>query len=573
MGAIGFKKAKCKDCYKCVRLCPVKAITIQDEHAKYVAGECILCGQCLEACPQDAITVLSDIEKVKAYIAQGQPVVVSLSPAYLGIYTDAEPGQFIEALFQLGFKEIRETAEGAIYVTNEYERLMKEGTMDYIITSACPVINQLVENYYPDMIPYMAPVVTPAVAHGRMLREEFGDSVKIVSITPCLAESKDQLKNAKNQGMFDAVITFDELDDWLEEKDIRVEECEQWRHKRINPMINGAYATSGGINMALRAKGGENYGYQTMYVEGIAACREVFHSIRHREIGKCFIELSSCVRGCINGPVTGRSKRNRFKAHLTLMDRIMKDFPEAEPLSEDIDLTRVFEKRRAVDQMPTEEEIREILAKIGKDTVEKELNCGACGFRTCREKAIAVYQGKSQIEMCTPYMYQKAQSFSDVIMAVTPSLILTVDEQMRILDFNNAAEVKLGITKAQALKKSLDEIIDAKHFKEVFEKQKSKINVRVDYPDYGMKTRQNLIYVREQNIVIAIIRDITEEEAQLEKRYKLKMAAVESAQKVINKQMMVAHEIAGLLGETTAETKVTLTKLRDSLLEDGEDMR
>ncbi len=567
MGAIGFKKAKCKDCYKCVRLCPVKAITIKDEHAKFVAGDCILCGQCLEACPQDAITVLSDIEKVKAYIAEGLPVVVSVSPAYLGIYTDAQPGQFIEALLMLGFKEVRETAEGAIYVTNEYERLMKEGKMDYIITSACPVINQLVENYYPDMIPYMAPVVTPTVAHGKMLREEFGHSVKIVSISPCLAESKE-----KNQGFFDAMITFEELDDWFLEKGICVEGCQQWRHNRVNPMINGAYATSGGINMALRAKGGETYGYQTMYVEGIAACREVFHSIRHKEISKCFIELSSCVRGCINGPVTGRSKRNRFKAHLTLMDRIMKDFPETEALSENIDLTRVFEKRRAVDRMPTEDEIRAILAKIGKDTVEKELNCGACGFKTCREKAIAVYQGKSQIEMCTPYMYQNARSFSDVIMAVTPSLILTVDDQMRILEFNNAAEVKLGIAREQALKSYLHEIIDTKHFKDVFEEQRSKINVRVDYPSYGMKTQQNLIYVREQNIVIAIIRDITEEEAKLEKRYKLKMAAVESAQKVINKQMMVAHEIAGLLGETTAETKVTLTKLRDSLLEDGEDM-
>lgn len=573
MGAIGFKKAKCKDCYKCVRLCPVKAITIQDEHAKYIASECILCGQCLEACPQDAITVLSDIEKVKAYLEEGQPVIVSLSPAYLGIYTDAEPGQFIEALLMLGFEEIRETAEGAIYVTNEYERLMREGKMDYIITSACPVINQLVENYYPDMIPYMAPVVTPAVAHGKMLREEFGDSVKIVSISPCLAESKDQLKDAKNQGIFDAVITFEELDAWFEEKNISVEACEQWRHNRVNPMINGAYATSGGINMALRAKGGETYGYQTMYVEGIAACREVFHSIRHKEIGRCFIEMSSCVRGCINGPVTGRSKRNRFKAHLTLMDRIMKNFPDAEMLSNHVDLTRVFEKRRAVALMPTEEQIRAILAKIGKDTVEKELNCGACGFKTCREKAIAVYQGKSRIEMCMPYMYQNARSFSDVILSVTPSLILTVDAQMRILEFNNAAEVKLEITREQALKMKLNDILDTKHFKEVFEQQRSRINVRVDYPDYGMKTRQNLIYVREQNIVIAIIRDITEEEAQLEKRYKLKMAAVESAQKVINKQMMVAHEIAGLLGETTAETKVTLTKLRDSLLEDGEDMQ
>ena len=185
MGVIGFKKAKCKDCYKCVRLCPVKAITVQDEHAKFVASDCILCGQCLEACPQDAISVFGDIDRVKKYIEDGMTVIASLSPAYLGIYTDIEPGQFIEGLLELGFSEIREAAEGAIYVTAEYERLMREGRMENIITSACPVINQFVENYYPDMIPYMAPVVSPVIAHGKMLREEFGDNVKIVSISPC----------------------------------------------------------------------------------------------------------------------------------------------------------------------------------------------------------------------------------------------------------------------------------------------------------------------------------------------------------------------------------------------------
>ena len=571
MGVIGFKKANCKDCYKCVRICPVKAISVQDEHTKFVANECILCGQCLEACQHDAITVLSDIEKVKKYIADGLPVVVTLSPAYLGIYTDVEPGQFIDALFQLGFKDVRETAEGAIYVTMQYEKLMREGRMDNIITSACPVINQFVENYYPDMISYMAPVVSPVVAHGKMLREEFGNSVKIVSISSCLAESVEDLKDARTSGYIDAVINFEELDAWLEEKDIRLKECWQWRHNRVNPKINGAYATSGGINMAIQAKGGETWGYQTLFVDGIEACREIFESIRKGDINKCFIELNSCTRGCINGPVCGRSQRNRFKAHLTLLDRIMKDFPEVEPLPEHISLNRNFEERRAIAKVPDEAEIRSILSKIGKDTPEKELNCGACGFHTCREKAIAVCQGKSQLQMCIPYMYENARYLSDVILSVTPSLIMIVNEQLRILEFNNAAEVKFNISREEALKSYLYEIIDAESFQEVFQEKRSRINVRVDYKSYRMKTMQNLIYVREQGVVIGIIRDITEEEEKNEKRYRLKMEAVNSAQKVIDKQMMVAQEIAGLLGETTAETKVTLTKLRDSLLDDGEE--
>lgn len=574
MGVIGFKKAKCKDCYKCVRLCPVKAITVQDEHAKFVANDCILCGQCLEACPQDAITVFSDIDKVKKYIEDGVTVIASLSPAYLGIYTDIEPGQFIEGLFRLGFSEIRESAEGAIYVTSEYERLMREGTMENIITSACPVINQFVENYYPDMIPYMAPVISPVIAHGKMLKEEFGDSVKIVSISPCLAESVEDLRDSRTSGYIDAVIDFEDLNRWFKEKNISLQDCRQWRHDRVNPKINGAYATSGGITMAIQAKGGAvAYGYQTLFVDGIDACREIFESIRKGEIRRCFIELNSCTRGCINGPVTGRSQRNRFKSHLTLLGRIMKDFPEYEPLPESISLARTFEERRKAAEMPDEDEIRKILIKIGKDSPEKELNCGACGFPTCRDKAIAVYQGRSQIQMCLPYMYENARYLSDVILSVTPSLIIIVDEQLRIREFNNAAEVKFNISREEALKSYLYEIIDSESFQEVIQEKRSHINLRVDYKSYNMKTIQNLIYVREQGVVIGIIRDITAEEEKNAKRYKLKMEAVASAQKVIDKQMMVAQEIAGLLGETTAETKMTLMKLRNRLLEDGEDAK
>ena len=574
MGVIGFKKAKCKDCYKCVRLCPVKAITIRDEHAKYVAGDCILCGQCLESCPQNAITVFSDIDKVRQYIADGMTVVASLSPAYLGIYTDVEPGQFIEGLFRLGFSEVRESAEGAIYVNLEYERLMREGQMDNIISSACPVINQFVENYYPDMIPYMAPVVSPVIAHAKMLKKEFDDNVKIVSISPCLAESTEDVKDSRTRGYVDAVIHFEDLDQWFADEHISLSECSQWRHDRVNPKVNGAYATSGGITMAVRARGGAGAsGSQTLSVEGLEACREVFESIRKGQIHRCFIELNSCRRGCVNGPVTGRSGRDRFKSHLTLLGRIMRGFPEYDPLPEGIDLSRSFEERGEVAKLPEEEELRSILARIGKDTPEKELNCGACGFHTCREKAIAVYQGKSDISMCIPYMYENARHLSDVFLSVTPSLVIIVDEQLRIREFNNAAEVKFNISREEALKSYLYEIIDSESFQEVFLEQRSKVNLRVDYKSYNMKTIQSLIYVREQGVVIGIITDITEEERQAAKRHRLKMQAVGSAQKVIDKQMMVAQEIAGLLGETTAETKMTLMKLRNRLLEDGEDAK
>lgn len=570
MGIIGFKKAKCKDCHKCVRLCPVKAIRRKNEQAQFVAADCILCGQCLESCPQHAITVFSDIEKVKQYIQMGEKVVVSLSPAYLGAFDGAEPGQFIEALYQMGFYEIRETAEGAIYVTAAYDALLREKSMENIITSACPVINTMVEKYYPDLTGLMAPIVSPVVAHGRMLREEFGDSVKIVSISPCLAESTEVLKDARTKGSIDAVISFKDLMRWMKALNIDVARCETYHHKRVNPMINGAYAASGGIIKSLRAKSGEIDDYKRISVDGIQECRDILECLRRGELKNCFIELNSCVSGCVNGPVSGKKLSERFKSQMLVQERIMKTFPDYVE-KPDLMLHKAFEGRKEPERLPDESQIRSVLAKIGKDTPEKELNCGACGYATCREKAIAVCQNRSDIQMCVNYMYDQVKSLSEVIMSVTPEIIIIVDEDLKIKEFNNAAEVAFNIPREKAVQKYLYELIDAVNFQQVFEHKRSIMNRKISYQSYGLTTIQNIIYVRSQKVAIGFFRNITNEEKEKENRKKFRIEGVNMAQKIIDKQMMVAQEIAGLLGETTAETKMTLTKLRDSMMADEDE--
>lgn len=573
MAAIGFKTAKCKDCYKCVRICPVKAIRIKDEHALYVADECVLCGRCLEACPQDAVVYVSDLNKAKKYIREGNVTIASLDPAYLGVFGDTEngTGQLRSALHKLGFTHIRETAEGAVHVTKAYERLIQEGTMNNIITSSCTAINELVEKYYTDMIPYMAPVVSPMTAHGMMLKEEFGPDAKVIYIGSCTARGREAVRERCRGTYVDAVLDFQELRSWLAEEHIDLNQCDFYPREGSNAMVNGLYGVSGGILAAVEAD--EGFGkYEQLYVDGIDSVRELFDCIRKGEINNCFIEVSSCVGGCINGPLAGGRESDRFKARIYTNQKIIREFPkDMAKMDEHILLKKEFTESSRKAVMPTEEEIQEALRRDGKASPEKQLNCGACGFKTCRDKAIARCQNKGQLNLCIPYMYQQARSMSEVILSVTPNLIITVDEKLRIRQFNNAAEVMFNISAEEAYRMPLANILDPVDFEQVFREKRSIMNKKVTYEKYGLVTMQNIIYIRDMNCALGILRNVTAEEKIHEQHDRMRRDAMDIAQKVIDKQMMVAQEIAGLLGETTAETKVTLTKMRDSIFYDGED--
>jgi uncharacterized Fe-S cluster-containing protein len=237
--------------------------------------------------------------------------------------------------------------------------------------------------------------------------------------------------------------------------------------------------------------------------------------------------------------------------------------------AKDLSLYKVFVNRSPKDPLPSEEEISHILNKIGKIKRSDELNCGACGYISCREKAIAVYQGKAELTMCIPYMHEKAQSMANVVLDTTPNIIILADSDLKIVEFSGAAENYFHISRSKAREMYLYEILDHTDFMEVLSTHQPIMGKKVEYPELGLITLQNIVYVHEQNAVLGIFQDITEEEEKIKQAYKIKVDTIEMAQKVIDKQMLVAQEIAGLLGETTAETKVTLTKLRDTILNDG----
>lgn len=573
MNFIGFKEAKCTNCYKCVRICDVKAITVKDEQAQIINDMCILCGHCLEECPQDAKTIISDLDRVKSFIKQGIPTVLSIAPAYLGILKYKYPGQVVTALMKLGFMEVRETAEGAAYVTKEYDKLLTKGYMDNIITTCCPSVNDLIEIYYPSLTKYMAPVVSPMIAHGKIIRRELGNDVKIVFLGPCIAKKREAESDNRTRGYIDAVLNFTEVEEWLKEENINIMEQEVTPFHNPNPMVNRLYPISSGVLSSVIASKKSIDRYRKFYVHGMKNCIELLHSMEKGEISGCFIEVNMCNGGCIKGPAVDRNMISRFRVKLDMEESTPKVPVREEDYFnkyKDIDFYKYFCNRKPKEPTPSMSEMNQILRKIGKLKKEDELNCGACGYSSCRDKAIAVFQGKAELTMCIPYMHEKARSMATVVLQTTPNIIMLVDSEMKIVEFSGAAKRHFGITKTKSVDKYLYEFIDPTDFEEVLRTHKPIMGKKVVYKEKGLVTEQNIVYVQEQNAVLGIFQDITKEEEQNIQAYKVKMDTIEMAQKVIDKQMMVAQQIAGLLGETTAETKVTLTKLRDTILYDGE---
>lgn len=567
MNVINFQDANCAHCYKCLRNCDIKAIRIKRGQAQIVQDLCIFCGHCMEICPQEAKTFESDLGYVKSMLYRKENIVVSLDPSYRGLLDYEDPGQIVDAFLKLGFSQVRETAEGAAYVTREYVRLMQEGEMRNIISTNCPSIIYMVEKHYPMLIPYLAPVVSPMVVHGRLIKEMMGSDTKVVFVGPCVAKKMEAEVDRRTTGCVDAVIQFNELEKWFEEEGIDLKKCEPKPFANQDPMVNQLYPVTNGIIRSVDASGAPGT-YKKLTVSGIKSCREFLHSMKRGYIDGCFVELNLCAGGCVNGPGVDKRRGFRFKATMNIENTaLMAAPPEYIPVSKEA-LERSYSPRQVIDKMPSEAEIRAILKTIGKSNSDTEFNCGACGYMSCREKAIAIYQGKAEAAMCLIRSYENTRSQANVVLEVTPNIIMIFDKELRIREFNKKAEEVFHTSRRDAMQRYLFEFVETEDFEEVYHTHVNKLRVKRKWEQYNMTVLETIVYIENSDQVLTIIEDVTEEEKRTENLLDQKLSTVKLAQSVIDKQMTTAQQIAGLLGETTAETKAILTKLRNSLLED-----
>ncbi len=548
------KKSNCKNCYKCIRHCPVKAIRFSANQAHINDDECILCGQCFVVCPQNAKQITSEVEKAKVLIQSNVPVYVSLAPSFIANYDGVGINEMRKSLKKLGFAEVEETAIGATIVKNEYERLLKEEKRDIVISSCCHSINLLIQKYFPKEIAYLADVMSPMQAHASDIKKR-NPNAKVVFIGPCVSK-KDEASHY--EGIVDAVLTFEELSNWLKEENIELV-------KNIDKNDNSKarfFPTTGGILKTMDTKNSE---YTYMAIDGVENCIAALKDIESGNIHKCFIEMSACTNSCIGGPVMEKYHHAIVKDYMYVANYAgKKDFSVEQPDS--LEIRKHFEQIDCKRLNPSEDEIREIMKKMGKIKKEDELNCGSCGYNTCREKAIAIYNGKAEISMCLPYLKEKAESFSDCIVNNTPNGLIVLNDKLEVQQINNAAKSMLRINNVNdILGDQVVRILDPDIFLKVLETKRGINNKRAYLAEYNKYVEETVVYDENNQMLVCILRDISDVQDEKVKKENISKQTIEVADKVVEKQMRIVQEIASLLGETAAETKIALTKLKESI--------
>ena len=548
------KKSNCKNCYKCIRHCPVKSIRFSGNQAHIIGNECILCGQCFVVCPQNAKEIVDEREKVKVLLNSGAPVIVSLAPSFAANYDGVGIDSMRDALKKLGFVGVEETALGATMVKREYERMLKEEQRDILISSCCHSINLLIQKYYPEALEYLADVQSPMQAHCSDIKRRMPQA-KTVFIGPCVAK-KDEAEHY--EGIVDAVMTFEELTKWLDEEQITLEQ------KRDSDPESRArfFPTTGGI---LKTMEQDAPGYTYLAIDGVDNCIAALKDIENGKLHHCFVEMSACVGSCVGGPVMEKYHRTPVKDYMAIATYAGKrDFDVEQP--EKGELQKHMEPIVQKSIRPSETEILSILRQMGKMKPSDELNCGSCGYNTCREKAIAIYQGKAEISMCLPYLKEKAESFSDNIVNNTPNGLIVLNENLEVQQINKAALRIMNIrTASDVLGEPVVRIMDPKVFLDAQQTGRDIREQRAYLAEYKKYVEQTVVYDREYRLLICIMRDVTDEESEREKKENISRKTVEIADKVVDKQMRIVQEIASLLGETAAETKIALTKLKESI--------
>ena len=547
------KKSNCKNCYKCIRNCPVKSIKFSDGQANIIADECILCGRCFVNCPQNAKEIRDDVPRVKELIASGKPVYASIAPSFIAEFPLLDFETMRGILKQLGFADAEETAIGATIVKQEYERMIASGKYDVIISSCCHSINTLIQKYHPAALPYLAPVLSPMLAHCKLIKEQHPDALTVF-IGPCISKKEE----AEMYDYCDAVLTFEELERWMDGVGVTPggSSTVDVGHKRAR-----FFPIKGGVIESMIT---DNTDFTYIAIDGVQNSIEALKEIEAGNLKNCFIEMNACEGACINGPVISHHHKSLLNGEIKVRRFAGKDVDFDVP--QDMDTFKNMPYIGTHNQIPGEATIREILSKIGKTSKEMELNCGSCGYPTCRDKAIAVYQGKADLTMCLPYLKERAETFSGFVINNTPNGIFVLDESLCVQQINRAACDIFNLkTQKDIIGSPIVRLTNPADYLNVMTTGIPVRDKKRYLAEYQKYVEETIVYDREYHIIFSIMRDITAQETQAAEKLEMCSKTVEITNAVIEKQMRVVQEIASLLGETTAETKIALTQLKDTL--------
>ena len=556
-------KRECQDCHKCIRECPVKAIRVRDTYAQLVPELCIMCGNCVLACPHSAKQVRDDLHLAKDLLASGRKVVVSLAPSFVAQFADVQPAQIVHALKQLGFDAVSETALGAQQVSASIAALMQSEPRQIWISSACPVVVDFIAKYHPECQPHVTSFLSPLLTHCKMLRAHFGDDIGIVFIGPCIAKKKEAEEHPE---LLDVVLTFEDLDRWLSEEDIHLAEIAEEPGDRFEPeraQEGALYPVEGGMAPGL-GSGHDIDPSQIMSFSGIANVEQVLKGFSEWNPERnIFFELTACAGSCVNGPKAARNSSVARRRYDIVQYAKPADRLPRKPL---VGIAQHYEASPIPHNEYSELQLREALRTVGKYSADDELNCGGCGYDSCRDFACALIARNAERMMCATYTRKLAQKKANALLKKMPSAVVIVDEELKIIECNSNF-VKLFSDDVEQSKdlegSSLGAVIPFSHlFRRVLESDEDIVGHDIRYQRSILNT--SIFTIEPHSVLCGIFQDITEPKFQKEQ-------IIGRAREVIQKNLQTVQQIAFLLGENAADSEIILNSIVRSFSPEGVD--
>jgi iron only hydrogenase large subunit-like protein/uncharacterized Fe-S cluster-containing protein len=561
-------KARCRDCYRCVRVCPVKAIRMHQGQAFVDEQRCINCGTCIRECPQGAKTFRNDVDRAARLIAAGAPVAASIAPSFAAVFQDWERNRIASALRKLGFSYVAETAIGAYHVAARMAEIVANENGHPHIATACPAVVNYVELYCNDLVKMLLPVVSPMLAHARHIKAKLGPEVKVVFIGPCVAK-KAEAERPEHAGLVDCVLTFVELVEWLGREGIQLAGLEESRFDeepegdaRFFPLLGGAVRTAH-LNTDLLTA-------DVIDVHGFQDTKEALESLSAAE-HPLLVEALFCPLGCINGPAIPGA-RNLYERRSDLLDFATRNKGKTPYMpSAGTGLETTFEPKGIEHtEEITEDQIRQVLEKTGKSRPEDQLNCGACGYSSCREKAIAVVRGLAEPEMCIPYLRRLAERRTDKIIETSPNGIVILDEKLNIVSMNPTFR-RMFMCSEAVCGKRISYLMDPAPFERLASEDEDLIEIVVKHDKYSLVCYEKLYPLRQDRQYVGIFANITKSQADKEKLDQLRSETIRQARELLEHQIGLAQKIAVFLGESTSRGEELVEKLVQMATEEHSD--
>ncbi|HRZ42392.1 MAG TPA: [Fe-Fe] hydrogenase large subunit C-terminal domain-containing protein [Bacteroidales bacterium] len=602
---------KCTLCYTCIRICPVKAIQVKHNQpfAEIDDQRCIGCGNCLDICPEEAISFRSSVQQVYQLLDSEHKVAAIVDPSISGEFDDiTDYRKFVKMIRELGFDYVTEVSFGVDIIAANYRHLVGDFRGKYYMFSNCPAVVMHIEKYNPELIGNLAPITTAMTVSACVVREKYGQELKVVAISPCIAAKREALRY-EDSGKVDELITFRELREMFAEKQIEESKLEFSDFDQPLGAAGALYPVSEGIIQAARLSEDLLDGsIITSEGSGNIATAIGEFSTHIDDLQKHF-NLFYC-EGCLMGPGTSPNRNKFLRRSLVINYARKRDSIFDKQAWQDqfteyarLNTEAVFRNDDQRMEEPSEEKISEIMRIIGKGDEVGMKGCSACGYPSCREFAVAVAKGLAKTEMCHSHNLRNQQEYIRSLritneklaqtrqaledsekearkeketaleaMEITrsmlqkiPSGILLVNENLKIIQANQTFVRLLGDEVAE-----INEIIpglegaDLKtlvpynfysYFTYVLDHDESVVNKDVHYGEriYNL----SVFSIRKHRIVGAVIRDLQSPEVRGEE-------VVNRLSEAIDENLRMVQQIGFLLGEGAANTEKVLNSLIES---------